>query len=68
MAPWLFPEPNLYSKYKIVFTGNMEKNRLQALLAFITGSPMDTGNSGTVNRKSVNISMGNLTLICMNIF
>lgn len=29
---------------------------------------MDTGNSGIVSRKSVTISMGNLTLIWKNIF
>lgn len=31
-------------------------------------SPMDTGNSGIVSRKSVNISMGNLTFIWLTIF
>jgi len=39
MAPWLFQEPNLYSKYKIVFTGDIEKNRLQAFLAIPCKKP-----------------------------
>lgn len=44
------------------------KKHYKLFCQFLTSSPMGTGNSGIVSRKSVTISMGNLTLIWMNIF